>query len=98
MRRLVTIVFALPGVAAVIWGATLIHSSFVHEQELIFMLKTGNGEVAPKLMSKYQVEAWKQVVVQVGLVILGTSAAVLAVIASLRRKGSGKHVEVPPPN
>ncbi len=80
MRKPLTLFAVVVGVAVAGWGVQLIHESFTDALALEFLVKSGGQEIHTSVRADHSREAWKQVVVQVGHVIFGTSivAAVLS--------------------
>ncbi|MGX5200367.1 hypothetical protein [Aliikangiella sp. IMCC44632] len=67
--------FFLVGIGLVVWGAKLIHSSFVHEKELAHVLKYGEEIIPTETKARYVKQSIHQLAIQLGLVILGTAGA-----------------------
>lgn len=67
----------------VAWGVILVHHSFAREIELMFLLKTGSLEMPPSVAVDARGEAWTQVLVQVGLVLVGAVLVTAAISALL---------------
>ena len=83
MKIVTATVIALLGAGVAAWGVVLIHHSFALEIEHMFLLKTGSLEVPSSVAVNARGEAWTQVLVQVGLVLVGTVLATATLSALL---------------
>ncbi len=70
--KIMRVIILMLCLGAVFWGAKLIYSSFVLEKEITHIIKYGEEVIPEEAKERYVKQSLVQLLVQLGLVILGT--------------------------
>ena len=71
MMKLVKIALLVLGIAIFTWGVKIMHSNYVHEKNLLHILKTGNENITENVSRDHSKEAAIDLGLHLGLSIIG---------------------------
>ncbi len=76
MRKIALIFSIIIGALLIGWGAKLVHSHYVHERNVVEILKTGIEAISKESKESHSIQAAKELTVQLSLIIIGAALIV----------------------
>ena len=95
MNNIIKITVIIVGLTSFLWGAKLIHYNYVHERDVTYRLKSGNENISSEITASHSGQAVKDLVVHLGLVVLGVCLVVLPL--AVTRKAHNKSLKAGTP-
>ncbi len=73
MKKIFLLIFIAFGITAIIWGTKLVHHNYTHGRNIVYLWKAGEEKITPEVEASHSVQAAKDLVVHLGLIIAGTA-------------------------